>query len=79
MQVSGKFKLWSLCLQGRSTVPIVQKDGWVPQGVWRFAEERYLLLPTGVQTTVRQTKATASRYTDYASQVHLFTYESGPN
>jgi hypothetical protein len=69
MEVSGNFRLWPLCLQGRNMVSIVQKDGWVPEGLWTFAEEKYLLLPTEVQTTVRQTKASASRYTDYASPV----------
>jgi len=59
--VSGKFKLWPLFLQGGTTVPIIQKDGWVPEGVWTFAEEKYLLLPTEVQTAVRQTKASGSR------------------
>jgi hypothetical protein len=69
MEVSDNFKLWPLCLHGRTTVPIVQKDGWGPEGVWTFAEEKYLLLPTEAQTTVRQTKASASRYTNCPSQV----------
>ena len=55
MEVSGNFKLWPLSLQGRTTVPIVEKDGWAPEGVWTFVEEEYLKLPTEVQTTVRKT------------------------